>query len=184
MYTTEGVFSWKRRTVASSSVWSFLGGVTTKAEAGPTSATKRETERANEVQTRRTESIAEARGWFLAARGTALRLQSEEFHRRGVGPRKETTREALWKERMDLEGGLGRWPWEREREEEEGRATEEVQSREWEAAAAAIVSVFNFFGTPAGRGFDSPVKVFFFSLICDGATSRISLDIQKEQNKK
>lgn len=38
IYTTEGVFSWKRRTVASSSVCNFLGEVTTKAEAGSTSA--------------------------------------------------------------------------------------------------------------------------------------------------
>ncbi|KAI3440567.1 uncharacterized protein J3R85_003326 [Psidium guajava] len=44
----------------------FVGGVTTKVEVKLTSKTKREMERAIEVQTRRTESRVEVRGWLLA----------------------------------------------------------------------------------------------------------------------
>jgi hypothetical protein len=65
------VFSWKRRTVASSSDCNFLGGVTTKAEAESTSATKRDNDKAREVQRMRTESRAEEKG-FLAHRGLLL----------------------------------------------------------------------------------------------------------------
>uniref|UniRef100_A0A2N9I802 Uncharacterized protein n=1 Tax=Fagus sylvatica TaxID=28930 RepID=A0A2N9I802_FAGSY len=55
----EGVFSWKRRTVASSSDCNFLGVVTTNAAAESASATKRETDKAREAQRRRSESRAE-----------------------------------------------------------------------------------------------------------------------------
>lgn len=56
MYTKEGVFSWNRRTVASSSDCNFLGEVTTEAEAEPISARKKEKDRATEMQRRRRES--------------------------------------------------------------------------------------------------------------------------------
>lgn len=61
IYTTEGVFSWNSLTVASSSDWSFLGGVTTKADAGPTSPRNREKERDREARVKNREPDAEER---------------------------------------------------------------------------------------------------------------------------
>ncbi len=60
-----GVFSRKRRTVATSSDCNFRGVVTMNAEAGPTSAIARENERATDVQRRRSESIAAGRNELL-----------------------------------------------------------------------------------------------------------------------
>ena len=53
------MFSRKRRTVANSSDCNLRGVVTTKAEAGPTSVTKKEKDRAREVQRRKKEFKAE-----------------------------------------------------------------------------------------------------------------------------
>jgi hypothetical protein len=55
------VFSWNSLTVASSSVRSFFGGVTTKADAGPTSPRNREKERDREARVKNREPEAEER---------------------------------------------------------------------------------------------------------------------------
>lgn len=57
-YTTEGVFSWKRRTVASSSGCNFFGVATTKADAESTSPANNETDNATEAQSTNAESTS------------------------------------------------------------------------------------------------------------------------------
>lgn len=59
------MFSWKRRTVASSSVCNFLGVETTNAEAESTSARRREKDKANEVQTTKRESTNGGLGFWV-----------------------------------------------------------------------------------------------------------------------
>lgn len=106
MLTTEGVFSWKRRTVASSSVCNFLGEVTTKAKAESTSTRKRDKDKASEVQRRSRESKGFLRNgspWRKSKVSISLCLLE-------LWGRREKIKGEL-KLEVELELGLELWRW-------------------------------------------------------------------------
>lgn len=108
--------------MASSSDWSFFGGVTTKAEAASTSATNRETESATEAQKMKKESAWEGEKTSFSFSGFLLLLLRRERIGKGF----------LW--RKDLERRNPRFFLE---DWGNGGRREEV-SKEAEAAAADI----------------------------------------------
>lgn len=109
--------------MASSSDWSFFGGVTTKAEAASTSATNRETESATEAQKMKKESTWEVEKTSFSFSGFLLLLRRERI---GNG--------FLWRkdlERRNLRFFLEDWG-NGGRREEVSKEAEEAEAIFWE----------------------------------------------------
>lgn len=141
MYTTDGVFSWNSLTVASSSVCSFLGVVTTKADACPTSVTSTANETASDAARTMAESRREERASLgldgirvLGARRLGFLERAKNFEvEKGLIERRDRRR-----------GGGEGGDWRRKRGEEQVAVAAVAIARGTLQHSCCLASYFNF----------------------------------------